>query len=189
MRIIAGEARGRKLVSPRDASVRPPLDRMRGSIFQVLEGTFEGRAVLDLYAGTGSMGLEAVSRGARRATFVENAESSLRILRKNIERTGFLSRCEVLRGDALWVPDLAGVAPFALVFLDPPFRCFSEEGGPERILSRVRAIIESDALERGGNVMLRYPAEHRGPISLPVAESRTYGESVVLRFEKPPSEV
>ena len=124
MRIIGGEARGRRLLSPPDRSTRPPLDRIRESIFSQLEGSFEGRTVLDLYAGTGSLGLEALSRGARHALFVESAPACLSVLERNLRLVGFASRARVLRASAIETPDLSRVedAGFALVFifLRPP---------------------------------------------------------------------
>src|SRR4029450_4259634 len=97
MRIIGGEAPGRKPAPPKDRATRPLLDRIRESIFSSLEGSFEGRRVLDLFAGTGSFGLEAVSRGARQAVFVENGAAALAVLNRNIETLGFGSRTEVIR--------------------------------------------------------------------------------------------
>ena|SRR2546426_5909844 len=184
MRIIAGEARGRRLIAPHDRTIRPPLDKTRESIFSRLEGTFEGRCVLDLFAGVGSLGLEALSRGARRAVFVEKASSSLVLLEKNIQRLGFGPRSEVVEGDALKLPDLRKLKEpsYSLVFLDPPFSFFKSEKAVEEIYERVRGILGSGALEAGANVLLRQPAKFKGACPIPICEKRAYGESVLLRF-------
>ena len=207
MRIIAGEARGRKLLTPRDGSIRPPLDKMRGSIFSVVGDSIERMAVLDLFAGVGSMGLEAVSRGARRAIFVDKSPASLDILRRNIEALGFGPRTEVIQGDALRVPDLAQAdfPPLAFVFLDPPFPLFKDAGLTRRLFDRVGEILRSSVLVSGANVFLRVPAsyldstaisEHASssePISSsePTSSSnrtptprevRSHGESRILRW-------
>lgn len=186
MRIIAGEARGRKLTAPRDDSIRPLLDRIRESLFSTLEGSFEERRVLDLFAGVGSFGLEALSRGARRVVFVDKEPSSLAILQRNIETLGFAPRADVIRGDALKSPVLESVEPpgFALAFLDPPFRMFDRERDADVIFQRVRAILESQALEQGGIVLLRHPSRFRGALPIEAAGRKAYGESVVLRFER-----
>ena len=184
MRIIAGEARGKKLFAPTDSSVRPLLDSTRESIFSTIEGVYEGKRVLDLFCGGGSFGLEALSRGARRAVFVDRNENSLELLRKNVESLSFGPRVEIVRGDALSVPDLTveEAEKFALVFLDPPFKMFSLPKQTETIFRRIKEILESRALEAGGNVILRRPAKFHGRQECLPARERTYGESVVLYF-------
>ena len=184
MRIIQGEARGRKLVEPRDASVRPPLARIRESIFSLLGGMFEGGGALDLFAGVGSFGLEALSRGARRATFVDSAPKSIALLEKNIANLGFGPRSTVLRGDALRTPDLDRQAEgeFAVVFLDPPFKMFDDPAEADRVFSRVREVLASRTLLPEGRVVLRHPSRFRGDPPIPPRERRKYGESTVLVF-------
>lgn len=203
MRIIAGEARGRRILSPRDRSVRPPLDRIRESVFSILGDAVEGGGVLDLFAGTGSFGLEALSRGATRAVFVENARSSLEILQRNLELTGFGPRAEVLRGDALRVPELGCVprSTFGLVFLDPPFGIFDQEGPTREVVARVVEILRSRALRPGGSVILRCPPSSTDAVNASLGAApapdattpgtrafrahppRVYGESVVFHFQ------
>jgi len=193
VRIIAGEARGRRILEPADRSIRPPLDRIRESIFSILLGAFEESSVLDLFAGTGSFGLEAVSRGARRATFVESSRAGAALLRKNIRTLGFEARSEVIEGDALRVPDLSGAdrAGIALVFLDPPFKMFREdrppggvEGDASKVFDRARAALSSPSVSPGGIVVLRTPSSWRGEPPLPPRERREYGESAVLIYER-----
>lgn len=184
MRIIAGEARGKKLFTPTDSSVRPLLDRTRESLFATLEGLYEGKCVLDLFSGSGSFGLEALSRGARRVVFVDLNDGSLDLLHKNLESLSFTPRVEVVRGDALSLPNLTAreTGEFALVFLDPPFKMFSQTLQSEAIFQRVKEILESPALEAGGSVILRQPAKFDGRPSLLPARERAYGESTVLYY-------
>ena len=193
MRIIAGEARGRRLLEPADRSIRPPLDRIRESVFSILLGAFEDRSVLDLFAGTGSFGLEALSRGARRASFVESSRAGLALLRKNIRSLGFEARSEVIMGDALRVPDLSGTdrSGIALVFLDPPFKMFRDDRTPggvrddaSRVFDRVREALSSPSISSGGIVVLRIPSSWRGEPPVPPRERRKYGESAVLIYER-----
>lgn len=187
MRIIAGEARGRRLLTPSDRATRPPLDRIREAIFSVIEGTFEEGVVLDLFAGTGSFGLEAVSRGARRCVFVEKSRESLDLLRRNIMTTGFSARCRVLQGNALRVPDLTTLDPssLSLVFLDPPFECFQSEESTAGVFSRVEEILRSPALGETASILLRHPSRYTGEYPVAAQEKRRYGISVVARFVRP----
>jgi 16S rRNA (guanine966-N2)-methyltransferase len=188
MRIIAGEARGRKLFGPRNRSTRPPLDRIRESVFSILADTLGGRQVLDLFAGVGAFGLEAISRGAARAAFVERDRTAITLLERNIESLGFGPRSEIVKGDALRLPDLSLVPPsgFGLVFLDPPFKMFQDREGAGRVLERLEEILASPALEPHGMVVMRQPARYREPSHLPVRERRTYSESVVLFLSREP---
>ena len=127
MRIIAGIARGMPLVAPRGGNVRPTSDRVREAIFSSLGDRVVGATVLDLFAGTGALGLEAASRGANSVVFVESAHSALKILRQNIEtfRRGRKISCEiaVVRADvfAQVTKFVAAQKKFSLIFADPPY--------------------------------------------------------------------
>lgn len=120
MRVIAGSAKGRTIVAPRRGATRPATDRIRETLFAILEPILEDARVLDLFAGAGTLGIEALSRGAARATFVERSAEAQRTLRKNITATGFAERADVVAADVLTFLDrVAG--PFDVVFCDPPF--------------------------------------------------------------------
>ena len=120
MRIITGSARGRRLVSPEDAQVRPTTDKVKESLFSIIQFEIEGRSVLDLFAGSGQLGLEAISRGAEWCTFVDASAKSLAVVRKNIALTGFADKSEVVQRDAFAFLAAAN-RKFDLVFLDPPY--------------------------------------------------------------------
>ncbi len=139
MRIIAGTARGTRLAAvPR--GVRPTSDRVRESVFNSLGQFFDGE-VLDLYAGTGSLGIEALSRGAELAVFVEKDRRALAAIRENLRRTRFSDRAEVIAGDVGTVLDrmLTDGRQFNLIFADPPYRIAATEVGG--MLSRLGAIL------------------------------------------------
>jgi len=148
LRIIAGAFRGRRLRVPPGARVRPTADRVREALFNILGDAALGTRVLDLYAGTGALGLEALSRGAREVTFVESDAGVLRVLRANVEQLDAEHRCRIVPGD---VPSLLGRGalggPFDLVLADPPY------GGPG-----TRAVLDGVArgatLAPGGRLVL-----------------------------------
>jgi 16S rRNA (guanine966-N2)-methyltransferase len=126
LRIIAGQHRGRRLLAPPGAGTRPTADRVRQALFDMLwhapwagRAVVEGARVLDAFAGTGALGLEALSRGAAHATFLENDRAALSALRTNVAACREAERCAVLAADATRPPRAPG--PCALVFLDPPY--------------------------------------------------------------------
>lgn len=143
MRIIAGEFRHRKLFSPRDdQTTRPIPDRVKESLFSILRGHFEGAQVLDCFAGTGSIGLEAISRGAAFVLFVEKDRNAAAILERNIESLGCADRCEVLKGDALGSAVLARCPrPLNLAFFDPPYPLVRDAAGWDRVRGQVSRVV------------------------------------------------
>lgn len=124
MRVIAGEARGRQLKAVPGNTTRPTADKVKEALFSMIGPYFDGERVLDLFAGTGGLGIEALSRGAGHAVFVDVDARSVQVVRRNLETVRMLDRAEVYRNDAARaIKALArkGV-PFDLVFLDPPYR-------------------------------------------------------------------
>ena len=190
MRIIAGTAKGMKLAAPEGLGSRPVLDRVKESWFGMLDaraGTrgIEGARVLDLYSGVGSLGLEALSRGAATCVFVESDPECARLLDHHIERARFQDRAEVRRTRVeIALPDLARERQrFDLVFLDPPF----ELAGREDFYAE-RGVLEraGELLAPGGLAMLRREAaEKEGvgakePHGLALADRRAWGRNEVL---------
>src|SRR5690606_2732005 len=125
MRIVGGTFRGRPLAAPKDQTIRPTSDRTREAIFNVLAHTHAGRVedarVLDLFAGTGALGLEALSRGASYCVFVEQSAEARGLIRTNVEAMGLQGRTKVLRRDATRLGPVGTIPPFGLVFVDPPY--------------------------------------------------------------------
>ena len=120
MRIIAGRLKGRRLTAPRGDLVRPTSDSLRETLFNVVGDFGEGARVLDAFAGTGALGLEAYSRGASVVTFIDRDERALRALRANIDACGVADACVIIRGDFMTVRD--DLTRFDLVLLDPPYQ-------------------------------------------------------------------
>lgn len=121
MRVIAGAARSIRLVAPRDRGTRPITDRVKETLFGILGGRVLDARVLDLYAGSGALGIEALSRGARHATFVEQGRDALAAIRTNLQRTRLEEAASVRGHDVLHYLDGPPDAPFDLVLIDPPY--------------------------------------------------------------------
>jgi len=123
LRIISGSARGRKLAEFESFSIRPTSDRVREALFSILNskvGNLAGQSVLDLFAGSGAMGLEALSRGAQSALLVDQAKESIELIKKNAASTGLLEKSSVVLADAKQFISKQNVA-FDLIFMDPPY--------------------------------------------------------------------
>ncbi len=156
LKIIAGEFRSRQLLAPPDGVLtRPYLSRVRESVFGMLRGWFEGASVLDLFSGVGTMGLEAVSRGADRVLLVEQNKRVYALLKENIEALGCRDRATSMLGDALGAACLARVTPpVDLVFVDPPYTMMMESASRSRVLAQ---IARCHQIMSDGFVVLRSP--------------------------------
>jgi 16S rRNA (guanine966-N2)-methyltransferase len=189
MRIIAGEFRGRKLLPPKGETTRPITDRVKQSLFDTLAPEIPDSVVFDCFAGTGSMGLEALSRGASHAVFFEADRSAAAILRRNIEALGVAGRSRVFAGDVFnvgWVyspTDAAGgrvrppYEPCSLLFLDPPYRFLRERAGD---LQRLVGHLAARHLAANAIVVFRHDAADA--LDLPPLvryDLRTYGSMIV----------
>jgi len=190
MRITGGPSRGRKIRRPGKAGnrdLRPPLVRMRKSIFSQLEATVPQSRILDLFAGTGSFGLEALSQGAREAVFVERDRSTAKVLEQNIRNLGFRHQSRVVVSDALseWtLESLEDLPPFDVVFMDPPFRLFKTESEITRLKERLEAILHGPLLNVEGILVLRLPKRLDEVLCTSAAKTRVYGRSAVAFFDK-----
>jgi len=174
LRVSGGEARGRRLKMPKN--IRPTQGMVKQAIFNMVAPQIEGARVLDLFAGSGALGIEALSRGAESVTFVDREPRGLAILRQNLDALGFKARAHVVRGDVVrWLEtSSAAVESAGIVFLDPPY----EDVVLERAL---------DALDRGVT-SATVVAEHSRRQVLPqlqrlrVDRERRYGDTVVTVF-------
>jgi len=153
MRIIAGDFRGRPLTSVRDLSVRPTTDRAKQTIFDILTSriSFNGLKVLDLFAGSGSLGLEAISRGVKNVTFIEKSRKSLAALEKNVASLGCKSQCLVYQADVFWYLKNMKQA-YDLVFADPPYKL-------DNIGVLPNAIYDSGAVSNGSYLVMEHSRE------------------------------
>lgn len=165
MRVITGLARGRRLKEPEGMAIRPTTDQVKESIFNIIQYDIEGRNVLDLFAGTGQMGIEALSRGAASVVFVDESTAAMKLVRENIKRTG-LSNAKTVQADALSY--LKGPEKFDLIFVDPPY----DRPVIDKSLSK---IIEFDKLNENGIIICESKTETEMPeLSDPYKKLREY---------------
>ena len=176
MRVIAGEAKGRTLVVPRGGGTRSATDRIRETLFAILEPELEGARVLDLFAGAGTLGIEALSRGAARATFVERGGEAVKALRRNLAATGFRERSEVVVANVIGYLDGQPRGPFDVVFCDPPF---ADVGAAEETIGHDGL---RSAVAAGGLIVARAHAKHLPaiPAFLDVGRVKEVGEEKLL---------
>ncbi|MDG2093670.1 MAG: 16S rRNA (guanine(966)-N(2))-methyltransferase RsmD [Phycisphaerales bacterium] len=181
LQIISGNYRSRRLQTPADSSTtRPYAHRVKESVFNILRGRIEGGQILDLFAGVGTMGLEAASRGASRVLMVEQDRGIYQLLKSNVEELGCGDEVETLCGDALGsVSILRSPRPLNVVFVDPPFRMMQEEATRLRVLAQVERV--APLLADDGFIVVRSPGG-TGPDELRVPglvgpEVRNYGSN------------
>lgn len=173
MRVIAGRLGGRTLKAPRGLATRPTSDRVREALFSML-GDVAGAAVLDLYAGTGALGIEALSRGAARAVLVESARPALAVIRENLGALDLADQARVLgQPVARALPELGRLGPFDVIFLDPPYAALAEVPGV------VAALGKSGAIGPGARVIVEHASRDAAPelAGLESEPTRTYGDT------------
>jgi 16S rRNA (guanine966-N2)-methyltransferase len=171
VRIVGGSFGGRRLRAPSDSRVRPTADRVREAWMSILGGALEGARVLDLYAGSGALGLEALSRGAASATFVELNAPSLEALRANIAALDVADRVTVHRGDALRYAAKLGPAEYDVAFADPPYA----HQAAERLIALFRRTPFARILS----------IEHSADQAVEGDETRKYGDTALTFIHRP----
>ncbi len=175
LRVVAGSLGGRNLAPPPDG-VRPTSDRVRESVFSIL-GNLAGCQILDLYAGTGALGIEALSRGADSLVAVDRARDSVRVIEQNLRTLGVAAQSEVMRMDCLAaVRSLAAAGNrFDLIFLDPPYADFDNTPGV------LDALVACDILQPDGVLVVEGPKRHSlpGVAGLTTERTRKYGDTVI----------
>lgn len=183
MRIVGGKFKGRPLAAPESSATRPTSDRVRESLFNILahgiEGfDIDGARVLDLFAGTGALGFEALSRGARWCHFVEDATPARGVIRANADALGVIGQCKIWRRDATDLGLCAPLATFDLAFADPPYG----KGLGEKALA---SLVSGAWMNDGGIVVLEETATAATPAiaGLTLIDERSYGETRIMFFK------
>ncbi len=181
VRVIGGSARGRVLKSIPGKETRPITDRVKEALFNILAGEVEGARVLDLFGGTGAVGIEALSRGAAHATFVEISPRAYRVLRENVRMTGFEDRARTVRGDAFAFLRGQPDAPYDIVYIAPP----QYRGMWRKALEMLDE--RPDWVADEGLVIVQIDPREQEPLSLrhfTLEQERRYGDTLLLFFRK-----
>ena len=178
MRVITGSARGVRLATLEGTHTRPTAERTKEAVFSMIQFDIEGRAVLDLFAGSGQMGIEALSRGARSCVFVENAADAAAVVKKNLQATKLTDRGTLLQRDAL---DFCRhpMGKFDLVFLDPPYAA----GLLDSVLPAVTTLVN-----RGGTIICETAPETELPETVgefTLVRDKRYGKSRIRLYRRP----
>jgi len=179
VRIISGEHKGRRLVGGKKMKVRPTSDRVKESIFNVLREEVAGKKILDLFAGAGSLGIEALSRGAESVTFVDASSQSINILKKNLRDLNLKSKSIILRMDGLRALNKLK-QNFQMIFADPPYL----KGFVQRIID---SIVQTEVLEKNGLLILEHHKKETffsPEEKLSVLKQKKFGDTVISFFLK-----
>jgi len=178
LRVISGTARGRRLTEPAGLDIRPTSDMVKESVFNMIQFNIEGSRVLDLFAGTGQLGIEALSRGAKSAVFVDSDPGAIKLIRTNLELCGFTGAATVYARDALKY--LKGSGQFDLIFIDAPYN--TPLAG-----EAIQKIIEIDKLEKNGIIVCETRADSSLPAVSPpyyLLREYRYGSVKISRFSR-----
>ena len=179
MRVITGKARGINLKTPEGMQTRPTTDRVKEALFSVIHFDVPGARVLDLFGGTGQLGIEALSRGAKRAVFVDESEKACKLIRENLKRTRLEQEATVLRGDYLAYLGRC-TEKFDIILLDPPYAEVFLENALKRIT-------EIDILETGGIIVTERPLGKELPYDFEGytrSKDYKYGNTLITLYRK-----
>ncbi|HEU5226727.1 MAG TPA: 16S rRNA (guanine(966)-N(2))-methyltransferase RsmD [Ktedonobacteraceae bacterium] len=190
MRVVTGEAKGRKLKAPKTPGTRPIIDRVKTALFDILADEVEDARFLDLFGGTGSVGIEALSRGAAQATFIEMNYKVLKVLRENLHITGLADRAETLQGDAFkflqsHIEQMPGhkVRAYDIIYVAPPQY--------HEMAARALALLDSSSLiaENGLVIVQIHPKERVGVATveckhLTLTDERRYGSTLLMFYRR-----
>lgn len=180
MRIIAGLAKGRKLLSPEGMGTRPTLDRVKENIFNIIQNDVYGTKALDLFAGTGSLGLEAVSRGAKECYLIDKGDTTFKYLQQNVINLKFEDKCKCLNMDSYEALNLfikKGIN-FNLIFIDPPYV-------REMIPPAMEVIDKNDLLVKDGLIVTKIDSSeeiYNGTDRIALVDHRKYGNTTICLY-------
>ena len=179
MRVIAGKAKGIVLKTPEGEATRPTADRVKEAVFSILQFEIPGMSVLDLFGGTGQLGIEALSRDAKNAVFVDSRDDACKLIQENLKRTNFQSQSKVVKSDYLvFLKNCRD--KYDIIFLDPPYaEVFLENA--------IKSISEIDILQSGGIIIAERPLEKDLPwefAGYTRSKDYKYGKTVLAIYRK-----
>lgn len=178
MRIISGKARGTKLYTLEGTNTRPTLDRVKESIFNIIQSEIDGAQVLDLFAGSGAIGLECLSRGAEKAVLCDKSKEAIEIIKKNIEKTHMEEKAQVFNTDFETCLEKVKAQQFDIIYLDPPY-------ATDYILKSLKKIIEFGIIKKESIIIIETDDEKRilreiENIGIKIVDKRKYGRATII---------
>lgn len=183
MRVISGKSRGKKLVSLEGLNTRPTLDRVKEALFNIIQFDIVDKDVLDLFAGSGALGIEAISRGAKSATFCDNSREAIKVIKTNIENTNNIDRSTIINKDFIEALEKLEKEnkKFDIIFLDPPYKTdFSEKA--------IKKIIDSNLLSKEGIIILETDDIKKEETiqneGIEIFDKREYGRVILIFIRK-----
>ena len=189
MRIIGGTYRSRKIIAPEGLATRPMTDRVRENLFNLLGQDLTGVIVLDLFCGSGALGLEALSRGATHVTFVDTDPAAIEAVNANCRTLGITAPIRILRRDCLrpgpWIcPPAPRGGRYTHIFIDPPYQMTADPQGQSQLATMVRALVDLGCVAPGAVAMIRTERGTPAKIPLPwdgwdLADERSYGTTTL----------
>ena len=182
MRVISGSARGTKLKSIESESTRPTLDRVKESLFNILQNDLEDKVILDLFAGSGALGIEALSRGAKKAIFCDKSKEDVKVLNENLEKTHLVDKAEVHTKDYASLLKIIKQKSLDLVFLDPPYKS-------NYAVEAIKIILLNNLLLESGKIVVETDEkciidEIRNISEVEIYDERKYGRVTLLMIRK-----
>ncbi len=173
MRIISGKARGTKLNTLEGLDTRPTLDRIKESLFNIIQNKIYESKVLDLFAGSGALGIEALSRGAKEVILCDNSYKAIQIIKENVKKTHFEKQSRIIKNDYKKILDILKNEKFDIIFLDPPYESQFD-------IQALKIIIENDVLSKEGIIILetdnkKEKKENLNKLDINVYDLRSYG--------------
>jgi 16S rRNA (guanine966-N2)-methyltransferase len=185
MRIIGGTYRGRQIAAPEGMTTRPMTDRVRENLFNLLREDVDGAVVLDVFSGSGALGLEAISRGATTCTFVDADEIAIEMVTANCRRLGLEKRVRIQLKNVLrpgtWIKP-QGADKYTLIFADPPYKLASDLEGQVRLVDMIQGVADLGVIAPGAVAMLRVKRDTVIPLPWPgfrLFDERTYGTTTL----------
>ncbi len=182
MRIISGKAKGTKLYTLEGDNTRPTLDRVKESIFNIIQTEIEDSTILDLFAGSGAIGLEMLSRGAKKAVLCDKSKDAIKIIKKNIEKTHMEQKVELYNTDFKDCIKKLEKEKFDIIYIDPPYET-------EFILQSLKLIIEKNIIKENGIIILETDDEPRilkeiEEVNVTIIDKRKYGRANIIFLNK-----
>lgn len=190
MRVIAGSAKGIRLLAVKGPGTRPILDRVKGSLFNIISDIIPGCNIADLFAGTGGLGIEALSRGAGNCIFVDNNERAVQIIKKNVEKTGFRDRSKVVKANVFTIDSYFNKnnMKFEIILVGAPYLIIKQMPTRQKIFILFKRFVEQQIISSQGIIILQHRKEvldiSKDIYKLDIFDSRIYGNTQ-LSFIKP----